>query len=105
MGGNPFTVPPCSATTPLGMTFDPCATMPGDWQAGFWNPLNTNTYFPKWKAANPGEWSRLDAWRKDGQPYDPSTAPVVKTGYGGVVRFGIAVCKSWTQPPSLCGMP
>lgn len=97
-----LTLAPCSATTPTGSTYDPCALEPEFFIASFWNPLKALPYFAKWQAANPGEWAMLNAWLRDGTN---SAQPTVRTSFGALVRFGFAQCKAWAQPVSACNVP
>ena len=93
---------PCTANTTRGTVADACTVEITKWQQEFHNGLGTNTYYPKWKAANPGEYGRLRDWGTS----DPSNPqPVVATGYGAVVRYGLGQCRTWAVDLGQCVLP
>jgi hypothetical protein len=59
-------------------------------------------FYGKWKAANPGEVARLRTWAAS--PLD-TPEPVVSTSMGGVVRYGLVICRKWTLDSARCEMP
>lgn len=97
-----LTPPSCSASTARGVVNDACTAELLKWQQEFRNGLGTNTYYPKWRKANPGEYGRLKTWGTS----DPSTPqPAVATGYGAVVRYGLGQCRTWAVDLSSCLLP
>lgn len=94
--------PSCSATTARGIVNDACTSELLSWQQEFSNGLGMNTYYPKWKRANPGEYGRLRTW---GTSDSTTPQPVVATGYGGVVRYGLEQCRTWAVDVASCVLP
>jgi len=92
----------CSAITSRGTVADACAQELLKWQQEFRNGLGTNTYYPKWKAANPGEYGRLKTW---GTSVATTPQPTVATGYGAVVRYGLDQCRTWAADLAACVLP
>ncbi len=94
--------PTCEAITARGTVANACTQELAKWQQEFRNGLATNTYYPKWKAANPGEFGRLKTWGTS----DPTTPqPAVATGYGAVVRYGLGQCRTWAPDIADCVLP
>lgn len=100
--GASLTAAPCSATSPQGQTYDPCAGTVAWWVPAYWQPLKAVPYFTKWTTANPGEWAALDAWRRDGLH---SAMPPTRTSFGRVVGSIISQCKDWVNVPADCAVP
>lgn len=97
------TIPACTQVTASGgMVNDPCAAEVALWQQANRNALGTMPFYAKWKAANPGELSRLRAWSTS-----PSSTPepIVATSMGAIVRYGLTQCRKWTLDVTQCALP
>jgi hypothetical protein len=96
-------IPSCTQVVASGGTVaDPCNVEVLSWEQGQRNALTTMAFYGKWKAANPGEVARLSAWAAS--PLD-APEPVVATAMGGVVRYGLVICRKWTLDMARCVMP
>jgi len=95
-------VPACTLVNTFGTIADPCTQELAKWEQEFRNGLATNAYYPKWRAANPGEYGRLRTW---GTSSSTTPQPIVATGYGAVVRYGLAQCRTWAVDLARCVLP
>lgn len=95
--------PPCTLVTANGSQIaNACTQQIASWTAGFRNGLGTAAYYPKWKAANPGEYQTLQTYAVSA----PSTPqPRAQSGFGAIVRWGIEQCRIWASNVASCTIP
>lgn len=95
-------IPACTAVTARGQLNDPCNVEQTLWQQSNRNALSNMAYYSKWKAANPGEYSKLKTWSVS----DPVTPdPTLNTAFGVLVRYGIQRCRLWAPTIQGCALP
>lgn len=95
-------IPPCTAVTARGQIADPCNQLTATWEQSNRNALGTMAYYPKWKAASPGEYARLKAW---GTSAETTPEPSAASAFGALVRYHLTICRTWTPDPSRCSIP
>lgn len=95
-------IPACTLVTSRGQLADPCTVQPLAWTQSFKNGLSTMQYFPKWKAASPGDYGRLRTYAVSA-PTTPQ--PTVNTAFGSVIRWSVEQCRMWAVNVTTCALP
>lgn len=95
-------IPPCTAVTSRGQIADPCTALTLTWEQSNRNALGTMAYYPKWKAANPGEYTRLKTW---GTSASTTPEPTTNSAFGALVRYHLGICRTWAADLSRCLLP
>ena len=95
-------IPPCTAITARGEVTDPCGALTATWEQSNHNALATMAYYPKWKAASPGEYALLKAW---GTSAPDTPEPTARSAFGALIRYHLGICRMWAVDLSRCVLP
>lgn len=95
-------VVPCTAITMRGEIANPCEQLTLTWEQSNRNALATMAYYPKWKAASPGEYAMLRTW---GTSPETTPEPTARSAFGALVRYHLTVCRAWTPDLARCLLP